>query len=348
MAGNWALNSKHSPATAPHLDNTQTPADPHQPGALRKPVIEVDGLTKRYKKSSVNAVDGISFEVGEGEFFALLGPNGAGKTTTISILTTTLLPTSGHVRIGGFDIKSQSNQVRQQVGIVFQQPSLDLNLTAEENVRFHAILYGLYPWRPAYRMMPAAYRQRFNELSEVLGLEAEMFKPVKRFSGGMKRKLEIVRSLMHRPRVLFLDEPTAGLDADSRRSLWNYLKQIRDATGTTVFLTTHYLEEAEGADTICIIDGGRIVSYGTPGAIKQDLVEDYLLMVPSDPKALKKELDSLGLAYTQDHEFQVSVDRADVHSVLKAIDTPLLSVRTHLPTLEDAYIATLAKTDAPG
>ncbi|MBW3590233.1 MAG: ABC transporter ATP-binding protein [Actinobacteria bacterium] len=314
---------------------------------MQRPVIEVHDLTKRYKKSAVNAVDGISFEVDEGEFFALLGPNGAGKTTTISILTTTLLPTSGRVRIGGFDITSQSNKVREQVGIVFQQPSLDLNLTAEENVRFHAILYGLYPWRPSYRTMPAAYRERFNELSEVLGLNAEMFKPVKRFSGGMKRKLEIVRSLMHRPRVLFLDEPTAGLDADSRRNLWNYLKEIRDSTGTTVFLTTHYLEEAEGADTICIIDGGKIVSFGTPDAIKQDLVEDYLLMVPSDAQALKRELEEMNLTYTEGHEFQVSVDRADVHSVLKSIDTPLLSVRTHLPTLEDAYIATLAKTDAP-
>ncbi|MEX0790971.1 MAG: ABC transporter ATP-binding protein, partial [Actinomycetota bacterium] len=226
----------------------------------------------------MNAVDGISFEVKEGEFFALLGPNGAGKTTTISILTTTLLPTSGTVKIAGYNSKTQANRVRQQIGIVFQQPSLDLNLTAEENVRFHAILYGLFPWRPAYRLMPAEYRARFTELSEILDLNAEMFKPVKRFSGGMKRKLEIVRSLMHRPKVLFLDEPTAGLDADSRRKLWGYLKDIRERTGATVFLTTHYLEEAEEADTICIIDGGKIVSFGTPAHMNKDLVEEYLLV----------------------------------------------------------------------
>ncbi|HEU4868255.1 MAG TPA: ABC transporter ATP-binding protein [Actinomycetota bacterium] len=311
-------------------------------------VIEVRDLVKRYKKSDTNAVDGISFEVKEGEFFALLGPNGAGKTTTISILTTTLLPTSGTVKIGGYDSKSQSNQVRSQVGIVFQQPSLDLALTAEENVRFHAILYGLYPWRPAYRLMPAAYRARFKELSDVLGLKAEMFKPVKRFSGGMKRKLEIVRSLMHRPKVLFLDEPTAGLDADSRRNLWEYLKEIREKTGATVFLTTHYLEEAEEADTICIIDGGKIVSFGSPEDIKKDLVEEYLLVTPSDPGALTRELESLKIEFMPGREFKVQLNGTTVHSILKSIDTPLTSVRTHLPTLEDAYIAVLKKPDAPG
>lgn len=352
MAGNCALSNSNDQVPTPSPGSTET-LEPLADDSGRKPVIRVEHLTKRYRKSSVNAVDGISFDVHKGEFFALLGPNGAGKTTTISILTTTLLPTSGSVRIGGYDVKSQSSKVREQVGIVFQQPSLDLNLTAEENVRFHAILYGLYPWRPAYRLMPAAYRQRFGELTGILGLsDAEMFKPVKRFSGGMRRKLEIVRSLMHRPRVLFLDEPTAGLDADSRRNLWNYLKEIRDATGTTVFLTTHYLEEAEGADTICIIDGGKIVSFGTPVDIKRDLVDEYLVMVPSDREALRDELDRLQLSYTEGSEFHVSAGGTEVHSVLKAIDTPLLSVRTHLPSLEDAYIATLEKRndddDAPG
>ncbi|HEX2180155.1 MAG TPA: ABC transporter ATP-binding protein [Actinomycetota bacterium] len=313
----------------------------------RRPVIEVRDLVKRYKKSETNAVDGVSFDVAEGEFFALLGPNGAGKTTTISILTTTLIPTSGSVRIGGFDVKLQANRVRRQVGIVFQQPSLDLGLTAEENVRFHAILYGLYPWRPTYRTMPAAYRARFKELSEILELKAEMFKPVKRFSGGMKRKLEIVRSLMHEPKVLFLDEPTAGLDADSRRNLWNYLRDIRERTGATVFLTTHYLEEAEEADTICIIDNGKVISFGSPAHIKKDLVEEYLLVVPSDPVALSHELDTLGVGYVPGSEFKIHLNGGRVHSVLKSIDTPLVKVRTHLPTLEDAYIALLRKTDAP-
>lgn len=183
------------------------------------PIIEVTNLTKRYKNSATNAVDGISFVVAPGEFFALLGPNGAGKTTTISILTTTLAPTSGMARIAGYDVFQEAAQVRQNVGIIFQKPSLDLNLTAEENVRFHAILYGLYPFRPGYALMPRAYKQQVETLANVLGLKEEIFKPIKSFSGGMKRKLEIIRSLIHQPRVLFLDEPTVGLDPASRRNL---------------------------------------------------------------------------------------------------------------------------------
>jgi ABC-2 type transport system ATP-binding protein len=152
---------------------------------------------------------------------------------------------------------------------------------------------------------------------------------------------------MHRPKVLFLDEPTAGLDADSRRSLWNYLTEIREKTGATVFLTTHYLEEAEEADTICIIDNGKIISFGSPAHIKKDLVEEYLLVTPSDPAALIRELEALRIPYTGGAEFKVELNGTSVHSVLKAIDTPLLKVRTHLPTLEDAYIAVLKNPDAP-
>nr|MDQ6919445.1 ATP-binding cassette domain-containing protein [Candidatus Dormibacteraeota bacterium] len=221
-----------------------------------EPVIEVSDLVKRYKKADRNAVDGISFSVYPREFFALLGPNGAGKTTTISILTTTLAPTSGRVVIGGADAVRQAAAVRRQVGIIFQKPSIDRNLSGEENVRFHAILYGLYPYRPFFRMMPAEYRRQVNELAELLGLEKEIFKPLKKMSGGMMRKLEIIRGLMHRPKVLFLDEPTAGLDAASRRNLWNYLREVRAKSETTVVLTTHYLEEAEEADRICILDKG--------------------------------------------------------------------------------------------
>ncbi len=177
-----------------------------------QPLIQVDNLTKRYKNAVTNAVDGVSFTVAPGEFFTLLGPNGAGKTTTISILTAMLSPTSGTARIAGYDLVKEASAVRQNVGIIFQKPSLDLNLTAEENVRFHAILYGLYPFRPIFSTMPSAYKQQIQHLAAILGIEQEMFKPIKTFSGGMKRKLEIIRSLIHHPRVLFLDEPTAGLD----------------------------------------------------------------------------------------------------------------------------------------
>ena len=208
-------------------------------------MITVEHLVKRYKRTEINVVDDISFTVDAGSLFALLGPNGAGKTTTISILTTTLIPTSGTVLIAGNDVSKQARAVREMIGIIFQQPSLDLNLTGEENIRFHATLYGLYPFRPSYHLMPRAYREQIETLSTILGIKEDLFRSVKTYSGGMKRKLEVVRSLLHRPRVLFLDEPTAGLDPSSRRSLWDYLQLVRKKHGTTVFLTTHYLEEAE-------------------------------------------------------------------------------------------------------
>ena len=182
-----------------------------------EPMIRVQHLTKRYKKSSVAAVDDVSFDVEPGELFAFLGPNGAGKTTTISILTTMLSKTDGTVTIAGHDLDREATAVRRNIGIIFQNPSIDLHLSGEENIRLHVALYGTFPYRPVYRLMPAAYRERVERLAEVVGLGGELHKPLKTFSGGMKRKLEIVRSLMHRPGVLFLDEPTSGLDPVSRR-----------------------------------------------------------------------------------------------------------------------------------
>ena len=306
--------------------------------------IVVADLVKRYKGAELNAVDNISFSVREGELFALLGPNGAGKTTTISILTTTLAPTSGTAVIGGHDLVRDSSGVRHVVGIIFQKPSLDLNLTAEENVRLHAILYGLFPYRPFFPLMPLAYRERVRELAAILGIEREMFKPVKTFSGGMKRKLEIVRSLMHRPRVLFLDEPTAGLDAPSRRALWDYLREVRAETRATVFLTTHYLDEAEDADRICILDKGKIVAEGTPAGVKQDLTHEYLVVDADDRDALRRELLAHGIAHRETPLFEIPLDGLGAHALLKAIDTPLTSVRTVAPSLEDAYIKVLARS----
>ncbi len=303
-------------------------------------IIDVENLTKRYKNSQSNAVDGISFSVAGGEFFTLLGPNGAGKTTTISILTTTLSPTSGSARINGFDVVSQASAVRRHVGIIFQKPSLDMNLTAEENVRFHAILYGLYPFRPTFSTMPRAYKAQIDELSAILGIQDEIYKPIKTFSGGMKRKLEIIRSLIHRPRVLFLDEPTVGLDPASRRNLWEYIRRVRRESGTTVFLTTHYLDEAEEADTICIINKGRIVSFGTPAAVKADLIETYLLIDASDRAALRAELTALNAPFTETPLFKIPLsDGRTGHRLLKSINTPLSTLKTHNPTLEDAYLA---------
>jgi len=306
------------------------------------PIIEVKNLVKLYKNSQTNAVDGISFSIAPGEFFTLLGPNGAGKTTTISILTTTLAPTSGAATIAGYDVFREASAVRQNVGIIFQNPSLDLNLTAEENVRLHAILYGLYPFRPTFSTMPKAYKQQIDELSTVLSIKEDIFKPIKTFSGGMKRKLEIIRSLIHQPKVLFLDEPTVGLDPTSRRNLWEYIQRVRRESGTTVFLTTHYLDEAEDADTICIINKGKIISYGPPNQVKADLVEAYLLIDADNRTMLRAELTQLGIRFTETPLFKIDLsDRRTGHRLLKSIDTPLTTLEINNPSLEDVYLATV-------
>ena len=251
--------------------------------------IDVEHLVKRYRGADRNAVDDISFSVRAGELFCMLGPNGAGKTTTVSILTTVLRQTSGQVRIGGHDLDTDQGGVRREIGVVFQQPALDQNLTAEENLRLHAVLYGLYPWRPSYRTMPAAYRRQVQEMAGVLGLTGLLRQRARTLSGGLRRRLEIVRALMHRPRVLFLDEPTTGLDPESRRALWAYLARARAELGTTVFLTTHYLEEAEAADGVCVLAGGRIIERGTPAQLKArqavtSLEEAYLRLIqPAAP-----------------------------------------------------------------
>lgn len=303
-------------------------------------MIEIEHLTMRYKKQEANAVDDVSFTVAAGEFFALLGPNGAGKTTTISILTTSLLPTSGSARVAGHDVVGEASKVRQHIGVIFQKPSLDLNLTAEENVRMHAVLYGLYRFRPTFSTMPDAYQRRIHELAELLGIEKDIFKPLKTFSGGMQRKLEIVRSLMHHPKVLFLDEPTAGLDPASRRTLWEHLNVVRQESETTLFLTTHYIEEAEQADHIAIFNQGRIVSLGTPGVLKAELVREFLILdaAAADQASLRGELSGLGLTFDPGFPVKITLNGHSVQQIVKEIDTPLTSVRTESPSLEEAYL----------
>ncbi len=330
------------------ISNTTTAVGAGPPFASARPLapaIEVDGLVKRYRKADRNAVDGISLNVAAGEFFALLGPNGAGKTTTLSILTTTLAPTDGRALILGLDVVEDAAAVRQQVGIIFQRPSLDRNLTGEENVRFHAILYGLYPYAPGYRFMAQGYRRQIDEWSGMLGLGRDIFKPVKTYSGGMLRKLEIVRSLVHRPAVLFLDEPTTGLDAPSRRALWSYLRDVRAANGTTIVLTSHYLEEAEQADRICVIDAGRIVATGSPAELTSALADEYVLVDAEDRTRLREDLDRLGRRPAGDGPFRVDVTARDAHALLRSIATPLTLVRTHAPSLEDAYLQIVSRAE---
>ena len=308
------------------------------------PIISVDHLVKRYKKSDVPAVDDISFHVAPGELFAFLGPNGAGKTTTISILTTTLTKTSGTVTIAGHDLDREATAVRRNIGIIFQNPSIDQHLSGEENIRLHVAIYGIYGYRPFYRSMPAEYRTRIEYLAHVVGLGAEIFKPLKTFSGGMKRKLEIIRSLMHRPGILFLDEPTSGLDPLSRRSLWDYLRQVRNEDGTTIFLTTHYLEEAEEADRVCVIDHGKIAVIGTPDDLKRQLLERTILVDAPDRPSLLTELEALGLRAVPDETsglVRVPYKDATAQQLIARIATPLSVLRVHEPSLEEAYVELL-------
>lgn len=309
-----------------------------------EPIIEVKNLVKRYRKAKTNAVDDISFSINPGIFFALLGPNGAGKTTTISILTTTLAKTSGTIKIAGHDLDKNPNRVRRNIGIIFQNPSLDLNLTAEENIRFHSFLYGLYPFVPTYSLMPPAYKNKVHQLAEILGIQNELFKKIKTFSGGMRRKLEIIRSLIHHPKVLFLDEPTSGLDPVSRKSLWEYLTDVRQKEKITVFLTTHYLEEAEDAKQICIIQNGKITAHGTPSQIKQKLVQEYLLISSQDLNKLQQELTKLKADFSKvDGLFKVNLGPKSAQQVIQSIKTPLTTLKTHTPTLEEAYIEIISQ-----
>jgi ABC-2 type transport system ATP-binding protein len=307
-------------------------------------IISVDHLVKRYKKSTKPAVDDISFGIAEGELFAFLGPNGAGKTTTISILTTTLAKTSGTVTIAGHDLDRDATAVRRNIGIIFQNPSIDQHLSGEENIRLHVAIYGIYGYRPFFRMMPAEYRRRVEYLADVVGLGGELFKPLKTFSGGMKRKLEIIRSLMHRPGVLFLDEPTSGLDPVSRRGLWDYLREVRNADGTTIFLTTHYLEEAEEADRVCVIDHGKIAVIATPDELKRQLLDRSILLDADDRPALLSELASLGVTAAHDETsglLRVPYRDVTAQALIARIGTPLTVLRVHDPSLEEAYVELL-------
>ena len=306
-------------------------------------IIEVNNLIKQYKGAKKPSVDNISFSVKKGEFFAFLGPNGAGKTTTISILTTTLGKTSGEVKIAGFDVDKEARKVRENIGIIFQSPSLDRQLTAEENIRFHACLYVMCSYRPTFKLMPKFYRDKVIELAEIMNISIdELFNPVKNLSGGMQRKLEIVRSLIHTPDVLFLDEPTQGLDAESRRGLWEYINGIRNQYGTTIFLTTHYIDEAENADTVCIINNGKIATCSPPEELKKSLLKQELILDAENRDGLIIELEELNLSYKVDECITVPYTKSP-QKIIAGLKTNLTVLKIHEPLLEDAYIEFLNK-----
>ena len=225
--------------------------------------IECRGLTVRY--DGVPAVDGIDLSIEQGAFFGLLGPNGAGKSSTVKVLCTLRKPDAGSVRVAGHDAVAEPNRVRASIGVLFQDPTVDDRLTGRENLALHAAVYGV----------PRAERpERMDEAAARAGLGDALDRQVRGYSGGMRRRLELARVMMHRPRVLFLDEPTAGLDPQTRRQLWRDLAELRREQGLTVLLTTHYLEEVEDADAIAIVDHGRIIAQGSPDELKADLPAD--------------------------------------------------------------------------
>jgi ABC-2 type transport system ATP-binding protein len=310
-----------------------------------KPIICVTELRKTYRGARKNAVDNVSFSVNEGEFFAFLGPNGAGKTTTISILTTTLAKTSGRVSIAGFDLDGETRAIREKIGIIFQKPSLDVNLSAEENIRFHACLYGMFRYAATFRLMPAAYKDRVMELAEIVGMKDDLFSPIKKMSGGMQRKLEIMRSLIHTPAVLFLDEPTQGLDAQSRRNLWEYINRTRKELGTTIFLTTHYIDEAENVDTVCIINQGKISFTGAPEQMKEALLRRELIVDTDDRAELENELRRMGVDYTVEKHIIIPIRGTSAQTIIGGIKTPLTCLNIHEPSLEDAYVELVGQED---
>jgi len=306
-------------------------------------IIKVKNLVKIYNHS-VKAVDNISLEVEKGEIFGFLGPNGAGKTTTVKVLCTLLRPTEGTATVNGFDILKQPNEVRKSIGIVFQEPALDDQLTGRENLDYHARMYGL---------SRKQREKRINEVLELVGLKEKADILVKNYSGGMKRRLEIARGLMHYPKVLFLDEPTLGLDTQTRRAIWKYIKELKEKEGVTIFLTTHYMEEADIlCDNIGIIDKGKILTIGVPSELKSSLGKDVITIKCSNPTKLKEVLErerwikktkvhnSFLNIYVEEGEKKI----AKLVKIAEKINVSIISIDLRKPTLEDVYLHYTGKT----
>jgi ABC-2 type transport system ATP-binding protein len=303
--------------------------------------VEVQGLRKTY--GTVEAVRGVDFEVRAGETFGFLGPNGAGKSTTIKILCTLARATAGSATVAGFDVARQRDDVRRQIGLVFQDTTLDSYLTAELNLRFHAELYGM----PREVVQP-----RLRQVMEMVGLWERRGSKVLTFSGGMKRRLEIARGLMHSPRVLFLDEPTVGLDPQTRASIWEYIHQLRQQEEITIFLTTHYMDEAEHCDRIAIMDEGRLVALDTPAALKASVGTDRVTIRTADDEAALQRLPG---AVQTSNGIVISVEdgEAYVPQLFGSLGVPITNVSISRPSLDDVFLSYTGRTirdseQAPG
>jgi ABC-2 type transport system ATP-binding protein len=299
--------------------------------------IEVAGLQKSF--GDVEAVRGVEFEVATGEVFGFLGPNGAGKTTTINMLCTLAKPTGGSARVAGYDVVRERDDVRRHIGLVFQDPTLDGYLTSVQNLRLHAELYGVES-----ALVPARMRQ----VLEMVGLWERRDVPVKTFSGGMRRRLEIARGLMHSPRVLFLDEPTIGLDPQTRSSIWSYINLLRETEDITIFMTTHYMDEAEVCDRIAIMDQGEIVALDTPEALKARVAADRVrIQTEDDEAAIAVLAEHFGIE-AQIAEgavtFFVPAGEEFVPRLFAELGVAIRSVSVSRPTLDDVFMSYTGKT----
>jgi ABC-2 type transport system ATP-binding protein len=299
--------------------------------------VHVRGLRKAY--GEVEAVAGIDLEVAPGEIFGFLGPNGAGKSTTIKILCTLARPTAGEARVAGFDCVRERDDVRAHIGLVFQDTTLDDYLSAEQNLRFHAELYGV----PKAEVAP-----RLELVMNMVGLWERRTSRVQTFSGGMKRRLEIARGLLHSPRVLFLDEPTVGLDPQTRASIWAYIRELRAREAVTIFLTTHYMDEAEYCDRIAIIDHGRLVAEGTPVALKAKVGKDRVQLRTDDDAAAIARLASHFEIEASERDGMISfaVDGGEqfVPKLFAELGVPIRAVSVARPTLDDVFLSYTGST----
>jgi ABC-2 type transport system ATP-binding protein len=297
-----------------------------------KPAIEVSDLRKSFDE--IEAVRGVSFEVAAGEVFGFLGPNGAGKTTTINMLCTLMKPTAGRALVAGHDVVRERDDVRRHIGLVFQDPTLDGYLTAEQNLRLHAELYGVDP-----ALVPGRMRQ----VLEMVGLWERRDATVMTFSGGMRRRLEIARGFLHSPRVLFLDEPTIGLDPQTRASIWSYIAQLQKREEITIFMTTHYMDEAEFCDRIAIMDQGQIVALDTPAALKAQVGADRVrIQTEDDDAAIATLADRFGLEATMSEgavTFFVPSGEEFVPRLFAELGVAIGSVSVSRPTLDDVFMA---------